>query len=100
MLSLLPADYDKSKTLKNKQQSNLLKKLKEFQLYDLRLEEQKDQDAVRFFVKKHLKVIRNLFNKYANTSGPINTSHQTFEELQSKNKLITVAETIKMLKDF
>lgn len=64
------------------------------------MEEQKDQDAVRYFVKKHIKVIKNLFNKYANTSGPINTSHHTFEELQSKNQFMTVAECMKLLKDF
>ncbi len=77
-ISLLPAD-------ERKQKSIVLKELKEFQLFDLRLEEQKDQDAVRFFVKKHLKVLRNVFNKYANTSGPINTVNQTFDELQKNN---------------
>jgi hypothetical protein len=47
----------------------------------MRLEEQKDQDAVRFFVKKHLKILKNLFNKYANTTGPIVSGvHQTFED--------------------
>jgi hypothetical protein len=51
----------------------MLKQLKEFQLFDLRYEEQKDQDAVRYFVKKCLKALKALFAKYANTSGPINT---------------------------
>jgi hypothetical protein len=47
----------------------------------LRLEEQKDQDAVRFFVKKHLKILRNLFNKYANTTGSnVAGVHMTFED--------------------
>lgn len=38
-------------------------------LYDLRLEEQKDQDAVRYFVKKYLKIFRSIFVKYSNTIG-------------------------------
>lgn len=72
-VSLLPADElnQKNKQLLA-QKNNVLKQLKEYQLYDLRSEEQKDQDAVRFFVKKHIKVLRNLFNKYANSTGPIN----------------------------
>lgn len=77
-ISLLPAEEKNKHTLKG---SMILKELKEFQLFDLRLEEQKDQDAVRFFVKKHLKILRNLFNKYANTTGSIVAGvHQTFDE--------------------
>ncbi|CDW79816.1 UNKNOWN [Stylonychia lemnae] len=86
---------------KNDKKNNpILKKLKMFQLYDLRLEEQKDQDAVRFFVKKNLRIFRNLFNKYANTTGPVNQVQQTFDQLSQKNSLITVAELLKMLKEF
>jgi hypothetical protein len=51
-------------------------------------------------VRKHLKILRNLFAKYANTSGPINTVQQTFEELQSKTAFMVVAEALRMLKDF
>lgn len=66
----------------------------------MRFEEQKDQDAVRFFVKKHLKVLKNLFAKYANTSGPISTIQHTFEDLQKLNSNMTISEAMKMLKDF
>jgi len=70
-------------------------------LFDLRLEEQKDQDAVRFFVKKHLKILKNLFNKYANTTGSIVAGvHQTFDEHQRHNQLMSVGEMMKLLKDF
>lgn len=47
----------------------LAKKMVEIKLLDIRAEEQKDQDAIRFFVKKHLKIFRHLFNQYSNT-GP------------------------------
>lgn len=43
------------------------KKVHEVKLMDIRLEEQKDQDAVRFFVKKNLKILRHLFNSYCFT---------------------------------
>ena len=93
-MSLLPTTDDIPQAKKN-----VLKALKEFQLFDLRMEEQRDQDAVRFFVKKHLKILKLIFQKYANTSGPINTV-QTFEELQSKAKFMVISEALKMLKDF
>eukprot|EP00347_Sterkiella_histriomuscorum_P016192 403354133 len=91
--------YDEGKASKEKQ-NQVLKKLKTFQLYDLRMEEQKDQDAVRFFVKKNIKIFRNLFNRYANTTGPVTQVKETFDALQQKNSLITVAEILKMLKEF
>lgn len=55
---------------------------------------------MRFFVKKHLKVLKNLFAKYANTTGPINTVQHTFEDLHKLNANMTVSEAMKMLKDF
>lgn len=51
-------------------------------------------------MKKHLKVLRNLFAKYANTTGPINTAQHTFEDLLKLNANMTVSEAMKMLKDF
>jgi len=92
-LSLVPMDERPTKKA-------VLKQLKEFQLFDLTLEEQKDQEGVRYFVKKQLKVLKYIFNKYSNSSGPINTVQQTFEELHSKTKLMVVGEAVKMLKDF
>jgi hypothetical protein len=92
-LSLVPMDDRPAKKA-------VLKQLKEFQLFDLTLEEQKDQEGVRYFVKKQLKVLKYIFNKYSNSTGPINTVQQTFEELQSKTKLMVVGEAMKMLKDF
>jgi hypothetical protein len=48
----------------------VVKQFNKFQtLYDLRLEEQKDQDAVRYLVKKYLKIFRSIFNRYSNTIG-------------------------------
>ena len=56
---------------------------------------------MRFFVKKHLKVLKNLFMKYANTTGSIvNGVHMTFEEMQRLNQVMSVGEMMKLLKDF
>ena len=55
---------------------------------------------MRFFVKKNLRIFRNIFNKYVNTSGPLAQVKETFDTLSQKNSLITVAELLRMLKDF
>jgi len=47
-----------------------------------------------------VKVLKNLFAKYANSTGPINSVHQTFEDLNKQNQIINVAEMMKLLKDF
>ena len=47
-----------------------------------------------------MKVLKNLFAKYANSTGPINSVHQTFEDLNKQNQIINVAEMMKLLKDF
>jgi hypothetical protein len=51
-------------------------------------------------VKKNIKILRNLFNKYANTTGPIGPVHQTFDHQTKHNEFMSVAEMMKLLKDF
>ena len=41
-----------------------------------------------------------MFNKYANSTGPINVNHSTFEDLNKQNQIMNVSEIMRLLKDF
>ena len=56
-----------------------IKRMTEVKLLDLRNEEQKDQEAVRHFVKNNIKIIRHLFNQYC-FSAHTQKVTKTFEE--------------------
>ncbi len=60
-------------------------------------EEQRDRDGVKIILTKYSKVFKYLFNKYAHSCG----SHQKIEGFeQFGEKIISVAEISKMLKDY
>ena len=61
-------------------------------------EEERDKEAVNYFMKKYAKIWRNLFHKYANSCFS-SKQISNFDQLNDKLKTINTAEMTKLLKD-
>ena len=60
-------------------------------------EEDRDRDGVKIILAKYSKVFKYLFNKFAHSCG----QHQRMDNFeQIVEKIISVAEVCKMLKDY
>eukprot|EP01022_Parablepharisma_sp_SALTPOND_P016860 TRINITY_DN2578_c0_g1_i1.p1 TRINITY_DN2578_c0_g1~~TRINITY_DN2578_c0_g1_i1.p1 ORF type:complete len:1340 (+),score=195.52 TRINITY_DN2578_c0_g1_i1:1195-5214(+) len=69
----------------------------EIELTNLDEEEPGDKEAIELMMKKHRKLFRYLFGKYANTCYAHKA--KVFDSLRNKSELITIAEFRKMLND-
>lgn len=67
------------------------------ELANLDEEETSDKEAIEIIMKKHRKLFRHLFSKYANTC--YTKKVKVFESLRTKYEMITQAEFRKMLND-
>jgi len=68
------------------------------ELLDLEYEEQRDIEAVRACMKKHSRLWKNLFSKYANT-GFTTKQQQSFDQIGVKTHTINYPEATKLFKD-
>ena len=64
---------------------------KDIELFDFDEEEYRDKQGVVLLAKKYSKLLKFLFNKYAN-SGHSNKDVSNFDKMGKKSKTINVAE--------
>lgn len=73
--------------------------LPEIELYDFNVEEERDVQAVKIFMKKYSWLWKFLYNKYANSCFS-NDRHGDFDKLKNKYQHINLAELRKLLDDY
>eukprot|EP01022_Parablepharisma_sp_SALTPOND_P028665 TRINITY_DN71377_c2_g1_i1.p3 TRINITY_DN71377_c2_g1~~TRINITY_DN71377_c2_g1_i1.p3 ORF type:complete len:558 (+),score=149.58 TRINITY_DN71377_c2_g1_i1:4544-6217(+) len=83
--------------LVEKDKKKMKKILPEIQLIDFACEEEREKDAVFFFMRKYKRLFRYLFTKYSNSC--YSRKVVEFDALREKAEVITIAEVTKMLKD-
>jgi hypothetical protein len=72
--------------------------LPEIELFDLEMEEERDANAIRLFLKKYSKLWRFFYHKYANMCYS-HKSINNFDDLKNKNESINLAELRKLCDD-
>lgn len=72
--------------------------LPEIELFDIEMEEERDANAIRLFLKKYSKLWRFFYHKYANMCYS-HKSINNFDDLRDKNETVNLAELRKLLDD-